>query len=365
MVSNTSAAADPRGVRPLARLDPAAVWGIAVFVLLVAAGLYYVKWNPYYHRAFTAAHMRSIGTSIVSGTAAAPPAVGWPAAWSYTVAYFKAVWQAIILGLLIGAGVQVLVPRTWMSRLVGQSGFASTAIAGLAAVPSMMCTCCAAPAAVGLARSGASRGATLAYWLGNPLLNPATMIFMGFVLGWNWVVLRIVVGAALALGVAHWASVLVTKKAHPADPGPPMIAPQMEFDRPSFMRWIGAVWELSRCLIPEYVVIVMALGAARAWLFPAMNPAIGHSLWWMGVFAIGGMLFVIPTAAEIPIVQALMALGLGSGGAAVLLTTLPAAGLPALLMLRRGVPARALVVVSLAVVALGLISGGAAEALGF
>ena len=60
-----------------------------------------------------------------------------------------------------------------------------------------------------------------------------------------------------------------------------------------------------------------------------------------------------------------MALGLGSGGAAALLTTLPAAGLPALLMLRRGVPARALVAVSLAVVALGVISGGAAEALGF
>src|SRR5437588_535249 len=365
MVSGASTAADARRLRPPARLDPAAVRGIAIFVILVAAGLYYVKWNPSYHRAFTAASRHSIGASIVSGEAAAPPAVGWPAAWSYTIAYFKAVWQAVILGLLIGAGVQVLVPCTWMSRRFGHSGFASTAVAGLAAVPSMMCTCCAAPAAVGLARSGASVGAILAYWLGNPMLNPATMIFTGFVLGWNWVVLRIVVGTALVLGVAQWANGLVTENSRAAHPGPSPTAPPVAPDRPSFARWAGAVWELSRCLIPEYVVIVMALGAARAWLFPAMNPAIGHSLWLMGVFAIGGTLFVVPTAAEIPIVQALMALGLGSGGAAALLTTLPAAGLPALLMLRRGVPARALVAVSLAVVALGVISGGAAEALGF
>ena len=58
---------------------------------------------------------------------------------------------------------------------------------------------------MGLRRSQASVGAALAYWLGNPILNPATMIFMGFVLGWRWTVLRLVVGIVLVFGVATFA----------------------------------------------------------------------------------------------------------------------------------------------------------------
>jgi uncharacterized membrane protein YraQ (UPF0718 family) len=45
----------------------------------------------------------------------------------------------------------------------------------------------------------------LAYWLGNPILNPAIMIFMGFVLGWRWTALRLVVGIVLVFGVATFA----------------------------------------------------------------------------------------------------------------------------------------------------------------
>lgn len=43
--------------------------------------------------------------------------------------------------------------------------------------PGMMCTCCGAPVAVGMAKSRASVGATLASWIGNPILNPATIVF--------------------------------------------------------------------------------------------------------------------------------------------------------------------------------------------
>ncbi len=35
------------------------------------------------------------------------------------------------------------------------------------------------------------------------MLNPATLIFMGFVLGWNWTALRSVVGVVLVFGIAY------------------------------------------------------------------------------------------------------------------------------------------------------------------
>jgi uncharacterized membrane protein YraQ (UPF0718 family) len=47
-----------------------------------------------------------------------------------------------------------------------------------------------------------SMGGALAFWMGNPLLNPATLVFMGFVLGWQFALIRLVAGLATVLIVA-------------------------------------------------------------------------------------------------------------------------------------------------------------------
>jgi uncharacterized protein len=43
----------------------------AVFLAIAIVGLFYVKWFPYYNKAFLAAANHSIGNSILMGTAAA------------------------------------------------------------------------------------------------------------------------------------------------------------------------------------------------------------------------------------------------------------------------------------------------------
>jgi len=115
----------------------ASVLGLAVFVLIAGGGLYYVKWSPYYSKAFVAAAKHSIGESILSHGAASP-APSLQAAWSYTGAYTLAIWKAMILGLLLGSAVQALVPREWVARLLGRMTFGSVAVAGVASIFSMM-----------------------------------------------------------------------------------------------------------------------------------------------------------------------------------------------------------------------------------
>lgn len=127
-----------RSVQESVLLRRGYVLGIAVFVLIAVAGLYYVKWSPYYGKVFVAASKHSIGDSIVSGKTAAPPAPSLQAAWGYTVDYTLAVWKAMILGMLLGAGVQALVPREWIARVLGRMNFGSVAVAGLASIFSMM-----------------------------------------------------------------------------------------------------------------------------------------------------------------------------------------------------------------------------------
>ncbi len=165
------------------RLSPAA--GVAILLVLAIGGLFYVKWLPYYHRAFVASASHSIGRSILMGSASQAPAPSLRSAIDYALAYGKAIWQAMLLGLLLGAAVQEFAPTAWMARSLGRSSWRSVAIGGLLAIPGMMCTCCAAPVVIGLRRRNASAAAATAFWLGNTVLNPATLVFMGFVLGWK------------------------------------------------------------------------------------------------------------------------------------------------------------------------------------
>lgn len=222
---------------------------------------------------------------------------------------------------------------------------------------------------MGLRRSQASVGAALAYWLGNPILNPATMVFMGFVLGGRWTILRLVVGVALVFGVATFANRFVRMEDLTPDAGAAIAEAASASDPPEsasvWRRWLQAFWGLSAGLIPEYVVLVLILGAARAWLFPTVTGSMGNSLLWILGMAVAGTLFVIPTAGEIPIVQTLMSFGLGAGPAAALLTTLPPVSLPSLAMVARVFPRRVLAFIAASVIVLGVLSGVTAATLGF
>ncbi len=124
--------------RPISTRPYLYIFGTLLFIVFMMVGLFIVKWDPYFHKAFNAALKHSIGNSIITGTGVSAPAASWSAAWHYTVVYGKAVWEATIVGILAAAGVQTLVPRDWVVRLLGKTGLRSTLAAGAAAVPSMM-----------------------------------------------------------------------------------------------------------------------------------------------------------------------------------------------------------------------------------
>ena len=53
---------------------------------MVVIGLWYVKWQPYYGKAFTAAETHSIGKSILANAADSP--------WRAALDYAMQVWQS-------------------------------------------------------------------------------------------------------------------------------------------------------------------------------------------------------------------------------------------------------------------------------
>ncbi len=106
------------------RLSPAT--GVVILLGLAIGGLFYVKWLPYYHKAFAASASHSIGRSILMGAAAQAPPPSLKAALDYSLAYGKAIWQAMVLGLACHLLLRILKPAEcprkaarscWMMRL--------------------------------------------------------------------------------------------------------------------------------------------------------------------------------------------------------------------------------------------------------
>jgi uncharacterized membrane protein YraQ (UPF0718 family) len=177
---------------------------------------------------------------------------------------------------------------------------------------------------------------------------------MGFVLGWGWALFRVVFVIAMVLGIAY----LAERYADPSEAGSltQSLPPEAEVSTGNILvRWMREFMTLGIRLLPEYLVLVLLLGAARAWLFPVFSA--DDSMIWIVAMALAGTLFVIPTAGEVPIVQAMLALGMGAGPAAALIMTLPAISLPSLAMLGSVFSLRIRLVIAIGVVLSGIIAG--------
>lgn len=217
---------------------------------------------------------------------------------------------------------------------------------------------------MGLRKQNVSVGSALAFFLGNPVLNPATLLFIGFVIGWPFVGLRIAFGVILVFLVSYLAAKFADRL--PQQQTPPIELTLAPIEDPNrsvasvATAWFKELWTEIYTILPGYVVIVLLLGAARAWLFPP-----GLTLHASGIGAIValsaiGTAFVIPTAGEVPIVQTLMHSGMGIGPAAALLITLPAISIPSLFIVRGAFPKRVLAFVTACVFVLGVVAGIAA-----
>jgi len=317
---------------------------ILIFIVVVIAGLTWVKWVPYTDR-------------LLSGNLFFGSSLLLPAPLDFAFRYFQSVWLAVALGLVLAASIEALLPRAWLQRLLGRRK-RSAALGGVLSLPCMLCSCCAAPVAASVRRSGATVGASLAFWVGNPMLNPAVLAFLALAIDWRYAALRAVAGALLVFALCPLVGAMVGDTDAAILRRPPQ-------DQAPARTWLGAMARYARTLLPEYVVLVLAVGFLRAWFVPVVPNGLGNDSLALSTAAVAGTLFVIPTAAEIPIVQGLRALGLGAGPAAALIVTLPALSLPSVAMLWRVLPWRALVAMMGATTLVGLLAGIAAILLAF
>jgi uncharacterized membrane protein YraQ (UPF0718 family) len=123
------------------------------------------------------------------------------------------------------------------------------------------------------------------------------------------------------------------------------------------VRFLTTLSRLTITLVPEYFVIVFALGLFRGWLFPLGTNAAHWGILTVVIAVVAGTLLVVPTAGEIPILQGLAATGFGAMPLGVLLITLPAISLPSMAMLGRALTWRVVALAGVAVAITGILGG--------
>lgn len=352
----------------------AVVVGVLAFAAITAAGESYAKWWPYGHKVAAVLSTHAIkGTSILASAGAPGAAPSWHDAWHFAVTYGHSVWVALVAAVLIGAGVEVLVPRGTLARGLGAAeGPRSSLAGGLLALPCLMCTCCAAPITISLRRSDAPVSGALSYWLANPLLNPVVLVALAVVLPWQYLAVRVLVGSLLVFAVAPLAVRLTGRLTTPPpagfaeapSPAAAALGPAVRTTRrPTLGRYVKAVARLAAFILPEYFVVVLALGALRGWLLPLGQAATSWGFGAAVVAAVAGTLLVIPTAAEIPIILGLVAIGMPAVVTGSLVVALPALSLPSVAMVGRSLSWRVTTAMLAAVTVAALSAGGLVAAL--
>ncbi|MGH2928272.1 MAG: permease, partial [Solirubrobacteraceae bacterium] len=295
-----------------------------------------------------------------------PPAPSWHAAWTFAVGYFQDIWIALLAAIVIAAAADALIPRRWLVRQFGRGPrfLGGAGVGGLASLPTMMCTCCTAPLAVTMRRSGVPPASALAYWVGNPMLNPAVLVFLAVVLPWEWVGVRILGGLVLVF-VASAIAGRLDRHREVEPTWKPVAAGGERFGWAGAGRRFGrSLVRLALTLLPEYLIVVFVIGAIRGWLFPLSHGVASWGILAVLLFAVAGTFFVIPTAGEIPIIAGLLGAGIALGAVGALVITLPALSLPSLAMVSRSFSARTLGVMVAAVVAVGVGAGAVLAAFG-
>lgn len=258
---------------------------------------------------------------------------------------------SLFLGTVIAGLLHVLLPSTFIGRqLSGRWGVFKAVAFG---VPMPLCSCGVLPAAFGLRRDGASRGAAVGFLISTPQTGVDSILVSASFLGWPFALFKVVSAAVTGIAGGLLTDRLVKDADEPADLGG---------HRAEERGWRGALshgLELLRS-IWRWLIFGIAVSALLTTLLPpnalAGLGAGGGLIAMLVALAIGLPLYVCAVA-SVPIAAALVAAGLPTGAALVFLMAGPATNAADVGAIYKALGARVLAIY-LGVLVVGSMLGG-------
>lgn len=258
----------------------------------------------------------------------------------------------------------------WLGRGLARKGLAGAGLAALVGAPLPLCSCSVLPAAIGLRRQGASRGATASFLVSVPETDVVSVTITWALLGPLMAIARPVAAIFTALGTG-WAVELFAPDPRPV----PVAAPAGDCccgpgdaprQRPAWRRALayGYVEFLDDIAGPLVLGILLAglVGAAAQAM--DLERYVGSPITgYLVALAVGIPTYVCATAST-PVAVGLLAAGMTPGAVLVFLLAGPATNVASFVVLGRELGRRGLIVYLLGI-AVGSVAFGLVFDLGF
>ena len=311
----------------------------------------------------------------------------------YALAFWSLSLEAapwLVLGLAVAGLVKAWVPTGWMARWLGGGGFGAVTRAAVIGTPLPLCSCGVLPAAIGLHRQGASRGATVSFLVATPANGADSLAISYALLGPFVMTARLIaalVSALVAGTLAQWMPAKAADQATeaeaggccggepapqkkgsgcepaPAEPagcceaagtetepkaengqdgccGSAETASAEEADQAQKTQGIGGGLRYAFTDIFDDIKLWLLVGLAAAALVQAAVPEEVLTRWGTGWAGMGLMLLIglpmyICATASVPVASALLLGGVGPGAVVVFLLAGPATNIGTVMALRK------------------------------
>ena len=268
---------------------------------------------------------------------------------------------SLFLGMLIAGLVHACIPKGFIRRALSRKKISSIIKAVCIGVPLPLCSCGVVPAAIGLNKDGASKGATTGFLISTPQTGVDSILVSANFLGWPFALFKIL--TALISGfIGAW---IVDLKNNDKPANKNLVVEALDTNSNiSTASRLKIALDYGFFEIFGSIVWWLLFGILASGLISTLIPqGYLHSLKGLnGLYAMGAMLAIslplyVCTTASVPIAASLVAAGLPLGSAMVFLLAGPATNLATMGAIRHKLGNRVLVVY-LAVITVMSISSG-------
>ena len=274
----------------------------------------------------------------------------------------RALAPSLIFGLLIAGVLHVFVKKDRISSHLGRPGFRSSMKAALIGVPLPLCSCGVLPAALGLRRDGASRGAVTSFLISTPQTGVDSIAVTWGVLGWPVALAKVI--AAFLAGVIG--GTIADKTGNGLEnAGTAIGCSEIETGSIPYRIWnyfFGSIFrDIYRWLALGIIVsalITIFLEPGQLSEYTVLEGPLGL----IAALAIGIPLYVC-SIASVPIAAGLIYAGFPIGSALVFLMAGPATNAATMGAVRKSLGTRVFLIYILTVIGVSLAAGGVLNSL--
>ncbi len=273
----------------------------------------------------------------------------------------------VVLGLLVAGLIKAWLPMAGLAARLKGRGLTAVGGAALLGAPLPLCSCGVLPAAFGLRRAGASKGATTSFLISTPETGVDSVLLSYVLLGPVFAVVRPVVAVASAIATGLAVAVAVRDEAA-TPPAPPPAAGCCGGETAEERTGLVAGLRYAFADLWDDIALWLAGGVLAAAVVVTVAPPDVLAAWAQGPLAMLVVLAVsvpmyVCASASTPLALALLHAGVSPGTALVFLLAGPATNLAGLALVRRELGGATMAIYLAGVVATSLAAGLALDAI--